>query len=155
MASNTTISIKKSGTTGNTPTDLNHGEIAINYADGKLYYKDDLNVIRFINNQDSFSTINVDGTLILSSSPTDILNLAAGANISFNTNTITKTITIDSLGGGAVSANTIEKYNFPIGDYGFVSESIIDSFGGIIGPNFDMRTEPKNPGLISIDLGYV
>jgi hypothetical protein len=35
---NTVIQIKNSGTTGNTPATLNTGELAINYADGKLFY---------------------------------------------------------------------------------------------------------------------
>ena len=35
---NTTIQIKNSGTIGNVPTTLAPGEIAINYADGKLFY---------------------------------------------------------------------------------------------------------------------
>lgn len=156
MASNTAIYIKKSGTTGNTPSDLIHGEIAINYADGKLYYKDDLNTIQFINNQDTFSTINSNGSLVLATSPTDVLNLVPGANVFFTTDIPTKTITISSTGGGGVaSANTIETYHFPIGDYGFVTQSMYDAFGGIIGPAFDMREDPKNVGLIPIDLGYV
>lgn len=100
MASNTEIQIKKSGVTGNTPASLEHGELAINYADGKLFYKDDLNTIQYINNQDTFSTINASGTLILASSPTDILNLIAGNNITFTSNASTKSITITSAGGG-------------------------------------------------------
>jgi hypothetical protein len=40
-----TIKIKNSGTTTNTPTSLEHGELAINYADGKLFYKNNSNVI--------------------------------------------------------------------------------------------------------------
>lgn len=41
MATQTQIAIKHSGTTGNTPAliDLAYGELAINYADGKIYYK--------------------------------------------------------------------------------------------------------------------
>jgi len=34
-----TIKIKRSGTAAQTPTSLDYGELAINYADGKLYYK--------------------------------------------------------------------------------------------------------------------
>jgi hypothetical protein len=34
-----TIKIKRSGTAAQTPTSLDHGELAINYHDGKLYYK--------------------------------------------------------------------------------------------------------------------
>ena len=41
MAYQTVIALKNSGITGNTPvaTDLAYGEFAINYADGKLFYR--------------------------------------------------------------------------------------------------------------------
>jgi glycogen debranching enzyme len=41
MANQTTIALKNSGTTGNTPTALGlaYGELAINYADGKIFYR--------------------------------------------------------------------------------------------------------------------
>ena len=35
---NTVIQLKNSGATGNVPVALAPGELAINYADGKLYY---------------------------------------------------------------------------------------------------------------------
>ena len=35
----TAIKIKRSGSTGVSPSDLEYGELAINYADGKLFYK--------------------------------------------------------------------------------------------------------------------
>lgn len=35
-----TIKIKNSGTQTNTPSSLEHGELAINYRDGFLFYKD-------------------------------------------------------------------------------------------------------------------
>jgi len=40
-----TIQIKRSGTTSQIPTSLAYGELAINYADGKLYYKNSSNNI--------------------------------------------------------------------------------------------------------------
>ncbi len=40
-----TIKIKRSGTANTTPSSLDYGELAINYADGKLYYKNSSNVI--------------------------------------------------------------------------------------------------------------
>lgn len=40
-----TIKIKNSGTTSATPTSLEYGELAINYADGKIYYKNSANSI--------------------------------------------------------------------------------------------------------------
>ena len=40
-----TIKIKRSGTSSQTPSSLEHGELALNYADGKLFYKDATNAI--------------------------------------------------------------------------------------------------------------
>lgn len=41
-----TVLQKRSGASGNTPTSLQYGEIAINYADGKMFYRDSSDVIR-------------------------------------------------------------------------------------------------------------
>jgi hypothetical protein len=149
--SNTSIQLKKSGISGNTPVDLTHGEVAINYADGKLYYKSSIDDIKYITNQDSFATVSVNGSLILASSPTDILTLTPGDNISLVGNTITKTITIsststsvdsfarDTANSAFIEANSayvlaqgaFDKANtvvsgggFPIVDLGFVYESV-------------------------------
>lgn len=40
-----TIKIKRSGTANTAPSALEHGELALNYADGKIYYKDEANTI--------------------------------------------------------------------------------------------------------------
>jgi hypothetical protein len=101
--SNTSIQLKKSGIQGNTPSDLIHGEVALNYADGKLYYKDVLDGISYITNQDSFSTVSANGTLILASSPTDILSIVAGNNVTIGANTSNKRITIDSVTDPVIS----------------------------------------------------
>jgi hypothetical protein len=94
--SNTTIQLKKSGQTGNTPADLNYGEVAINYADGKLFYKNGVG-IKAIENQKTFSTVNANNSLIIATTPTDILSLVAGNNIQINTNTTSKTVTINAV----------------------------------------------------------
>jgi hypothetical protein len=99
--SNTTIQLRKSGQTGNTPADLAHGELAINYADGKLFYKNGVG-IKSIENQKTFSTVNANNSLIIATSPTDILSLAAGSNILIDTNTVTKTVTISVPGGSSI-----------------------------------------------------
>jgi hypothetical protein len=44
--SNTTIQLKYSTTSGNTPTSLSDGEIAINSSDGKLFYSDPTGNVR-------------------------------------------------------------------------------------------------------------
>lgn len=41
-----TVKIKRSGTASSTPSSLDHGELAINYADDTLFWKDDANVIK-------------------------------------------------------------------------------------------------------------
>ena len=99
--SNTTIQLRKSGQTGNTPADLAHGELAINYADGKLFYKNGVG-IKSIENQKTFSTVNANNSLIIATTPTDILSLAAGSNILIDTNTVTKTVTISVPGGSSI-----------------------------------------------------
>jgi hypothetical protein len=48
--SNTTIQLKYSTSTGNTPQTLEFGELAINLADGKLFYKNSDEEISFIEN---------------------------------------------------------------------------------------------------------
>ena len=96
-SSNTTILIKKSTQSGNTPPALANGEIAINTADGKLFYSDPIGIVKHISNQNSFATINVGSTLINATSPTDILNFAAGDNIIAYADPITKTITLSAV----------------------------------------------------------
>jgi hypothetical protein len=91
--SSTDIQLKKSGETGNTPSDLSYGEVAINYADGKLYYKSDTGVIKYINNQDTFGTISANGELVLALSPTDVLTINPGHAQSIVTDTNGRALT--------------------------------------------------------------
>jgi hypothetical protein len=114
-SSNIAIQIKKSGETGNTPADLAHGEIAINYADGKLYYKDDGNFIRYITNQDTFGTIIANGSLILATNPTDVLTIDANDNIRILGNPGAKSFSVDLSDNitvaGNVAAQNLIAYN--------------------------------------------
>jgi len=98
---NTTLVLKKSGTSGNVPSTLANGELAINYADGKLFYKTPSGTIASITGSGggggsySFSTINVNSSLIIATSNTDTLSFLASNGISVTANTISKTIVID------------------------------------------------------------
>lgn len=94
---NTKIQIKKSGISGNTPSGLEHGELAINYADGKLYYKDNVSAISYISNQDTFSTVNANSTLIISTSTSDILSVVPGNNVTIVGDSINKKLTISTV----------------------------------------------------------
>jgi hypothetical protein len=101
MSSNTVIQLRKSGTTGNSPSSLNYGELALNWADGKLYYKNGTG-IKSIYNQKTFSTINSNNILILAGSYSDTLSIVAGNNITIDTDATYNKITINSTG----SSNT-------------------------------------------------
>lgn len=95
--SNTVIQIKKSGATGNIPAsiDLNYGELAINYADGKLYFKDSSNQIDSIYTPNQYETLNVNNVLLVPTTPTEILTLNSANGIKLTACTTTETIVID------------------------------------------------------------
>lgn len=110
--SNTSIQLKKSGTTGNTPSGLAFGEVALNYADGKLYYKNSFGGTSYISNQFSFDTINSNNSLVFAGGVSDTLSIAPGNNVTISTNTTTKTITIDAtVSGGGDPGPAFDKAN--------------------------------------------
>lgn len=110
--SNTAIQLKKSGQTGNTPSGLSFGEVALNYADGKLYYKNSLGGTSYISNQFSFDTINSNNSLIFAGGVSDTLSFVAGNNVTISTNTTTKTITINaSVSGGSDPGPAFDRAN--------------------------------------------
>ena len=93
--SNTVIKLKKSSVPSVTPTTLEHGELAINYADGKLFYKDDLGNIQEISGGVvSFGTINVDNSLIVAGAQGSVLGIHAGNNINLAADVINDKLTI-------------------------------------------------------------
>ena len=59
MATNTRLKLKKSSVVGRVPAagDLEYGEIAINYADGKLYYKNSSNAVKAFGDSASTQTL--------------------------------------------------------------------------------------------------
>lgn len=94
---NTVIAIKKSSTPSATPSSLANGELAINYADGKLFYKAANGSILAITSgttSNAFSTVNANGTLILSDSPTGILTLLSANGITITGDAINDKVTI-------------------------------------------------------------
>lgn len=109
---NTTIRLKKSLVSGNTPSTLASGELAINAADDKIFFAKPGGSIAYITNQHSFATVNANSSLILASSGTDTLTLVPGNNISISACTSTKTITINSTATGGGTSDTSKVYNF-------------------------------------------
>lgn len=93
---NTVIAIKKSATPSAQPTVLANGELAINYADGKLFYKHANGTILPFNTQggNAFGTINANGTLVVADTSQAVATLLAGNNIIITGDAINDTITI-------------------------------------------------------------
>jgi hypothetical protein len=96
---NTVIQLKYSATPSAAPASLANGELAINYADGKLFYK---NVAGYIvgfssgANVYNFSTINANGAIITASGANSILSLSPGENISITGDVINDVVTISA-----------------------------------------------------------
>ena len=96
---NTVITLKKSATPSAAPASLANGELAINFADGKLYYKHANGTIAAISSGgagagDSFGTVNAAGTHIIADTAGDILTLEAGSGITITGDAINDKITI-------------------------------------------------------------
>lgn len=93
----TTIKLKKSGVSGNVPasSNLEFGELALNYADGILFYKDPGGTVRQIaSGGNTFNTIDANGTLIIADANNDILTITPGTGTYITGDGITDTITI-------------------------------------------------------------
>lgn len=95
--SNTVIQLKRSGTSSNQPSSLEYGELAINYADGKLYYKNTSDVIvEYTPDLGYFGTVNVDGTLLVASINDSVLRMLEGNNIVLSANSSNDSLSISA-----------------------------------------------------------
>jgi hypothetical protein len=104
------VLLKKSSVSDRVPTtsDLDYGELAINYADGKLYFKDSSNNIDYFTSAstaattDSFKTISVNGQdSVVADSSVDTLTLVAGTGIEITTDATNDSITFSSTSGSS------------------------------------------------------
>jgi len=93
---NTTIQIKKSATPAATPSSLANGELAINYADGKLFYKAANGTIVEFSTSDgnNFGTVNANGTLLVSDTQGDVFSIVPGNNITIVGDAVNDKLTI-------------------------------------------------------------
>jgi len=92
---NTVIALKKSATPSATPASLANGELAINYADGKLFYKAANGaIVEFSQGGASYGTVNANGTLIVAASSGDVFSLVPGNNITIVGDAINDRVTI-------------------------------------------------------------
>jgi hypothetical protein len=92
---NTVIALKKSATPSSVPSDLANGELAINFADGKLFYKNTAGFIaEFSGAVNSFGTVNANGTLVVSDTTGDVLTIVPGNNITVVGDAVNDRITV-------------------------------------------------------------
>jgi|TARA_R110000744_G_scaffold81871_1_gene160823 hypothetical protein len=155
--SNVEIRLLKSDSAGKIPLvgDLAYGELAINYKDGRLFYKNADNVVKFFTDSDAIKA-QIDsaqlGTLLTSGgtmtgqinmSNLKIVNVSSPSD---NNDAVNKIYVDNAIttGVGAVS--------FPEGNYGTVdSAGQIDAFGISTGGTFECM-DPVG-SLATIDLG--
>lgn len=113
------IILKKSSVGAKVPltTDLTYGELALNYADGKLYFKDSSNAISLFGSSSATETL-TNKTL---ASAILIGSLIAGGGAG------TLGQVLQSTGSGVQWANASAGGGFPTVDAGMITESINSS----------------------------
>ncbi len=110
-----TVKLKKSSVLGKIPqsADLDYGELALNYADGKLYFKDSSNVIQLFGASTATDTLTnktlnnstIDNTPIGSTTPSTgaFTSLSATGNITAGQNLVSNYSSGDE--GGEITLN--------------------------------------------------
>ncbi len=91
---NTQILVKKSGSPGVSPTSLQHGELGLNYNDGKLYYTNSSNTISSIYTANSYSIISANSTLLIATSPSEILTINPSGAVVITTDVFSNILSI-------------------------------------------------------------
>jgi hypothetical protein len=104
---NTIIKLKKSSTAAATPSALEFGELAINYADGILFYKNATShIVSFSSSGgSSFGTVIANGVTLVSDTTNDILEIKAGDNISITADPLGDNLTISATATAAASVD--------------------------------------------------
>lgn len=110
-----TVKLKKSSVQGKIPqsADLDYGELALNYADGKLYFKDSSNVIQLFGSSSATDTLtnktitssNVDNTPIGATTPSTgaFTSLSSTGNVTAGQNLVSNYSSGDE--GGEITLN--------------------------------------------------
>ena len=154
------VLLKKSSVSSNAPSagDLAYGEVAINYADGILYYKNSSNEIKTFSDSDRIATqfSNITRTLddVTSAGNTttngiQVGNLTATGSVSLAGLTYPSTdggqagYVLSTNGSGVLSFTdvSVEGIAFPTGDYGLVDSSPQD-------------TDPFGQDIVGAGYGY-
>ncbi|CAB4175269.1 hypothetical protein UFOVP961_142 [uncultured Caudovirales phage] len=143
-----TITLKKSSVNGRVPApgDLNYGELALNYADGLLYYKKSNNTIQSIG---SGGTSSITASLITSST---IGTSFSGVNtLTFDTES---GFSLTNLTGGAVKVGVTAPTfkTFKITGQADVVASGLDTIQFVAGTGITINTNPTGSPYKSITI---
>ena len=160
VANSTTTS-----TSNSTGAIISNGGLGVKgnvYADA--VYDGGIEVISFANQAfTQANSANVLAQAAFDKANTDVTSISATAGVYGNA-TYTPIVTVAANGrisdistiaiSGGSSANDFMTYHFPLGDYGYVSDSLYGGLGNeAIGKIYDMRIAPEEyDGLISLDL---
>lgn len=151
------VLLKRSSVVGKAPdsSDLEFGELALNYADGKLYYKNSSNEINYfidsdliktyVDAQDDLKVSKAGDTMsgALNMGNNGIINLASPIS---GTDAANKAYVDDVLSTGLTTPN------YPVGDYGRVdSANGFDAFGVAISRTYD-HMDPTG-SLVTVEHG--
>jgi hypothetical protein len=166
---NTVIELRHSTVSGNTPTSLANGEIAINTFDGKIFYRGGFsNTIQTIERYegpaglDTEIQFNDSGVLGSSANLTfdKLSGLLETGNVTANTIATKDYI---QFGDGtrqftANSGSAITNFGdyFPLGDWGYLDDEF-SAFGENLVVEYDCRDEPITPKnfLLEKDFGFL
>ena len=141
---NTVIALRKSDTPNQVPSNLANGEIAINYADGKIFYKNVTGQIVSISasaNVYSFSTVNANGSLLTATTANSTLTLLPGSNIEISSDIINDIITM--------SANLA-----PAFDIANAAFNAANNAGGDVSPIFNRANDAYDKANTANVLAY-
>ena len=158
--SNTSIKLKKSSVSGKIPlvSDIDYGELAINYADGKIYYKHsdtsirsflDSGQILFLIDSDYLKSI-INGTYLIENRPINLLedsNPALANNLNLNGHNITDSGTSGSITmSGDITGGTIRSAG------NLISNSSSGQEGGEINLATSVTNNTLAGGYVNIDI---
>ena len=149
---NTIISIKSSDVPSATPAPANlaNGELALNFADGKLFFKAANGSVLQLNSGDNFATINANGTLVVADSPGDIVTLLPGDNITIVGDAVNDRVTFSANIGPAydkanAAFNQANASNtFPVGNTSggtFVNRFFRNGLNFVAGTNVTINVD--------------
>lgn len=111
---NTVFQLKRSDIPGRVPTNLYPGELSINTADGILFYKDSSNTIRSIRTDtttNAYSVLNVNSSLLIAASNSDILTINSDGIITLTPDSFNDKFTIGITNASVTKAGAVQLYS--------------------------------------------